>query len=399
MIATRTFMRNCSRRNADEERRQGNLMPLSVRKICYLIATLEIGGAEKQLLKLTRGLDRTRFFPVVIVLRSGGALKKEFAESGIKVRQVGKKFKLDITFFLRLVKFLKKEKPDIVHTFMFTANTWGRLAAKAAGIRMIFSSERCVDLWKRWYHKVIDKVLLKFTCCTVANSFAVRDFYIKLENIPPEKITVIPNGIDVQDFDRYALSGEKKKALNLENCSFLIGAGGRFTSQKGFVYLIQAMPEVLKVFPEAKLIMVGDGPLRVKLELRARQLGVRESVIFTGYRKDIHEILAATRMVIVPSLFEGMPNIVLEAMALKKAVVGSNIPEIAELIKEGITGLLVPVADFRALAEKIIFLLGNPVLCENIGKRGYEFVKENFSVAKMVQRYQQLYESFLKGTD
>jgi len=370
-----------------------------VKKICYLIATLEIGGAEKQLLKLTRGLDRTRFSPVVIVLRSGGALKKEFEESGIRVREVGKKFKLDITFFLRLIKFLKEEKPDIVHTFMFTSNTWGRLAAIAAGRRMIFASERCVDLWKRWYHRVIDKFLLEFTCCTVANSFAVRDFYIKLENIPPEKITVIPNGIDVQDFDRYALSGEKKKALNLENCSFLLGAGGRFTSQKGFVYLIQAMPEVLRLFPQAKLIMVGDGPLRVKLELIARQLGVRESVIFTGYRKDIYEILAATRMVIVPSLFEGMPNIVLEAMALKKAVVGSNIPEIAELIKEGITGLLVPVADSRALAEKIIFLLENPVLCENIGKKGYEFVKENFSVAGMVERYQQLYESFLKGMD
>ncbi|HOL66830.1 MAG TPA: glycosyltransferase [bacterium] len=362
-------------------------------RVYYIIGTLEIGGAEKQLLKLCQGLDKKKFLPGVIVLRSGGALKKDFLKSGVEVLEAGKRFKVDVFFFLRLVRILKKEKPDIVHTFMFTANTWGRLAALLAGVPIIFSSERCVDIWKRWYHRLIDRFLLRFTRQVVANSLAVRDFYQRRERIPQEKITVIPNGIEVEKFADISLSSDKKKALGLEEASFVIGAGGRFTPQKGLIFLIRAMPEVLKVFPDAVAVLVGDGPLRKELETAARQAGVSRNMVFTGYRDDIHEIFSGVDVVVVPSLFEGMPNVVLEAMALRKPVIGSDIPEIAELVEDGKNGFLVPVRDPEALAKKIIMLLKDGKLRRSMGEYGYWLVKERFSVIGMVQAYESLYQN------
>lgn len=362
-------------------------------KICYLIGTLDIGGAEKQLLKLCHGLDKSRFQPVVIPFRRGGPLKKYFEESGIKVIEAGKRYKIDWWFFFHLVGILRREKPDIVQTFMFTANTWGRLAAVLTRTPVIFSSERCVDLWKRWYHRVIDRFLLRFTRKMVANSQSVKDFYVRLEQIPPDKIEVIPNGLEIEEFDKITGSNRKRKELGLKETDLVIASGGRFTSQKGLEYLVKAAPEVVKAFPEAHFVLVGNGPLREKLECMAVDLSVANSLIFTGYRNDIYEIFAGADIVAVPSLFEGMPNIVMEAMALKKPVVASDIPEIAELIINGENGFLVPVRNADDLAKKIVVLLRDSQLSHRMGEAGYRLIREQFPAVKMVKRYERLYSS------
>lgn len=354
-------------------------------KICYVIGTLEIGGAEKQLLKLIQNIDRENFLPVVIAFR-GGALKEDF-ENATKVIIAGKRWKIDPFFLIRLIKIIKKEKTDILHTFMFTSNTWGRIAGIISRIPVIIASERCVDVWKKFYHHWIDRILLKFTYKVVGNSNSVKRFYQRLERIPEDKITVIYNGVDLNEFK--SLPHTK---LNISKEGFWIGAGGRFTEQKGLINLLKVVPEVLKHFPQTKFILVGDGPLRKQFEEFVGENRISNSVIFTGYRKDILSIFSLCDIIVVPSLFEGMPNIVLEAMALKKPVIGTDIPEIAELIEDGKNGFLVPVKDnVKDIAEKILILLRNSEMRRNMGESGYNLIKERFSLANMVKEYENLY--------
>jgi glycosyltransferase involved in cell wall biosynthesis len=368
-------------------------------KICYVIGTLDIGGAEKQLLMLSRGLDKQKFSSVVISLRNGGPLKKDFEISGIKVIEAGKKFKIDILFFFRLLKIIKKERPEILHTFMFTSNTWGRVAGILSNVPVIISSERCVDIFKKCHHRLIDRILLLFTKTIVANSQAVKTFYQKTEGIPESKIKVICNGIEIKNSgnkgEEAKINIEKKKELDLEKAGYVIGCGGRFTKQKGFIYLIKAIPLILKYFPQAYFIFAGDGLLKDVFKKTTIDLGIEKNIIFTGYRKDIANIFAVCDIISVPSLFEGMPNVVLEAMALSKPVVGTDIPEIAELVKNGKNGFLVPVKNSISLAEKIIYLLENPSLCKKMGEEGFRLAKEKFSSEKMIKNYEILYNGLL----
>jgi glycosyltransferase involved in cell wall biosynthesis len=218
-------------------------------KVCYVIGTLEIVGAEKQLLKLIKSIDRTKFPPVLIALR-GGALKEEF-EKAVKVIVIGKKRKVDISFLIRLLAALKRERPDIVHTFMFTSNTWGRIAGFLAGVPVMIASERCVDVYKRWYHRLIDRILLRSTYLVAANSNAVKEFYRRTESIPDGKIRVVYNGVDMNEFGDAELSNAFREELGFKNAEFVIGAGGRFTGQKGFMNLLKAVSSVIEKCPGA----------------------------------------------------------------------------------------------------------------------------------------------------
>ncbi len=359
-------------------------------KICYVIGTLEIGGAEKQLLKLIERIDRNKFSPVLVALR-GGVLREEF-ERVCSVTIIGKRWKIDPFFLAVLARTLKRERPDILHTFMFTSNTWGRIAGVMADVPVMIASERCVDVWKRWYHRLIDRALLPFTFRVVGNSDAVGRFYQQTERIPEEKMAVVYNGVDLDEFKNVEAPPALKKQVGVEQSGFIIGAGGRFTEQKGFINLLKAVPSVMKAYPESRFVLVGDGPLRRSFEDFVAANGLEKNVVFTGYRKDILRIFSFCDVIAVPSLFEGMPNMVLEAMALKKPVVGTDIPEIAELVKDGENGFLVPVKNNEGqIAEKIIVLLQNTELRRKMGENGYSVVNERFSMESMVRGYEDIY--------
>lgn len=364
-------------------------------KICYVIGTLEIGGAEKQLLLLIKNLDKQRFLPVLIALRDG-RMRQDFEEV-VEVKVIGKRWKFDPFFIWELTKVIKREKPDILHTFMFTSNTWGRIAGIITGIPVIVASERCVDLWKKWHHKLIDRILLQYTKKIIANSHSVRDFYQKTEKIPDEKIKVVYNGIEFEKIEKVKVDfGKKKRELNLENAKWIVGTGGRFTLQKGFTYLLKAIPDVIKKFPECHFILIGDGFLMNEFKNLVKKSGIEKNVIFTGYRKDILEIFSICDLIVVPSLFEGMPNIVLEAMAIRKPVVGSYIPEIKEIMKDGENGFLVPVKTPDVISEKIIVLLQNTELRKKMGESGYETIKEKFNLKGMVEKYERIYMKLIE---
>jgi glycosyltransferase involved in cell wall biosynthesis len=167
--------------------------------------------------------------------------------------------------------------------------------------------------------------------------------------------------------------------------------------QKGFEYLIQAIPDIVRDVPEAKFLFVGDGLLRERLEALSEELRVRDNLIFTGFRSDIKEILSAIDILVIPSLLEGFPMITLEAMAMAKPIIATNIDGITEQITDGVNGILVPPKDPSALARAVIRVLNDKELARTMGLSAREKVEQEFSVEKMVAESEEVYLSLLKA--
>ncbi|MBW1613078.1 MAG: glycosyltransferase [Deltaproteobacteria bacterium] len=166
--------------------------------------------------------------------------------------------------------------------------------------------------------------------------------------------------------------------------------------EKGFEYLVETLPDVLREYPDARFLIVGEGPLRDKLKVKSEELSVEDKVVFTGFRSDIKEILSAVDLLVVPSLLEGFPMVTLEAMAMAKPIVATNIDGITEQITDGVTGILVPPKDPSALAKAIIRALTNKELARSMGLSAREKVELEFSVEKMVAETERVYLSLLK---
>jgi glycosyltransferase involved in cell wall biosynthesis len=167
--------------------------------------------------------------------------------------------------------------------------------------------------------------------------------------------------------------------------------------QKGFKFLIKAISDIMEVAPDARFLFVGEGPLRADLENLAQKLNLYDRVIFTGFRSDIPDLLSTMDVLVVPSLLEGFPMITLEAMAMAKPIIASDIPGIKEEIKDGESGILVPPKDSKALATAILKILSSDEIAENIGLAARQSVEEKFSVDKMVMETERLYSSLLQG--
>jgi len=363
-------------------------------KIIYLITDLDVGGAEKGLFQLATRLPRDEFSIEVITLTGGGRIAKWLEEKGIPVTSLDIKRFWDLAGVFRLRRLLKNLRPDILHTFLFHANIVGRVAAVGLGVRAVISSVRVAERRFKW-HLALDWLSSPLMDLEICVSEGVRRFTETRAKIPKNKLTVIPNGVDLAEFEE---KGERiRKNLRLPPDVPLIVTIGRLERQKGISFFLQAAREVLQEFPQARFLIVGKGPDEGKLISLARNLGIKKAVRFLGFRNDVPEVLAAADMFVLASLWEGMPNVVLEAMASGKPVVGTQVEGTEELVIPGETGLLVPPADAKALARNICRLIQESGLARRMGQAARKQVKEHYTVQTMVERYAQLYRDILKS--
>jgi glycosyltransferase involved in cell wall biosynthesis len=201
-----------------------------------------------------------------------------------------------------------------------------------------------------------------------------------------------PNGKEVR-----SQKSEVRGEFGITKDVPVIGAIGRMVWQKGFEYLIQAIPDIVRDVPDAKFLLVGDGPLRESLEALSKELRVRDKVIFTGFRSDIKEILSAIDILVIPSLLEGFPMITLEAMAMAKPIVATNIDGITEQTTDGVNGILVPPQNPSVLAKAVVRVLNDKELARTMGLSAREKVEQEFSVEKMVAETEKVYLSLLRA--
>ena len=223
-----------------------------------------------------------------------------------------------------------------------------------------------------------------------------RQACLALGLLKVDRSLVVCNGIDWQSFDALTVDIRQVRArLGFDPSDVVVGHIAKFDIQKAQDDLAAAIPFVLEKCPRAKFLFVGDGALRPQIEAQVARLGVDRQVVFTGYRNDVASLLKAIDVVALPSRWEGLPLVLLEAMACRKPVVASRVVGNIDVVVDGVTGFLVPSGEPQALADKLVVLLQDARLCDELGRRGRERVEQEFSLARMVAHMRSVYQDLL----
>ncbi len=357
-------------------------------RVTFCITELDPGGAERALVELATRLDRSRFDPTVISLAPRGPLADVLEQHGILTISLGARSRWDWGIVDRLRKELKRLRPDILQTWLFHANLAGRIAGKLAGVRTILSGIRVAERRSRWPLR-IDRWTSRWVQTHVCVSAAVADFSRDVAGLPADRIEVIPNGVDLDRFS--AVEPADPTQWGIPKGAPILLTVGRLDIQKGLPFLWDAIPEVAREYTAAHWLIVGEGSQRHDSETRVRELNLTDRVHFAGWRGDIPQILAAGSGLVLPSLWEGMPNVVLEAMAAGLPVIATRVEGVLELVRPGISGWCVPPRDSRELAVAMCELLSDPGRASELGYAGRERVAREFTWQKMVEQYEALY--------
>lgn len=365
-------------------------------RVLEIIPSLDQAGAEKQLVLLAQGLARAGVEVHVAVLTRLGPLVEPLREAGVEVHLVGKTWKVDPAAFRRLARYIRQLAPQLVHTWIFAANAYGRAAALSARVPYVLAGERCVDLWKGWAHLALDRALARRTEGIVTNSSGVVEYYVQ-QGIARDKFFVIPNGVTVPPAADPAVRTEVRRELGLPDESRLIGAVGRLWPQKRYKDLIWAADLLKVVRDDTHLLIIGEGPERERLERFRGQVQIRDRVHLLGQRSDVPRLLAALDCFWLGSGYEGQSNALMEAMALGLPVVATDIPGNQDLIEHQASGILVPVGDRAGFARWTQSLIDDVELGRRVGSAARSRMGEQFSVEAMVQRHLDLYRRCVEG--
>lgn len=361
--------------------------------ITLTITDLDVGGAERALTSLTLGLDRRRWSPLVVNLSGEGALADVIRAAGVPVASLGLGRRGLLRGVAGLAAVLRRHRPALVQSFLFHANVLSRLAAPIAGSPWVVGGLRVAERQQGW-HLTLDRLTSRMSCGSVCVSEGVRRFSVEQGRLDPARLTVIPNGVDLSRID--AAAPASRDRLGVADDDFLALAVGRLDVQKGLPDLLDAVATAAEAVPRLKLAIVGDGPLREWLASRvAERPDLSRRVLIVGRRDDVPSLMKAADLFVHAAHWEGMPNVVLEAMAAALPVVATGVEGTDELIDPGKTGWLVPVREPRALAAAIVEAAGGRDLRRGLGLAGRQRVEQDFSIRRMVAAYDHLWSSLL----
>jgi glycosyltransferase involved in cell wall biosynthesis len=311
--------------------------------------------------------------------------------------------RIDPILFAGMIRLCRSSSPQIVHTHLFKSDFHGRLAARIAGVPVIVSTLHSLDRWVRFRPSGwIYGRTTRFADRLIAVSEEVRRFYADHTGTPDDKFVVIENGVDIQPFSGQESAGSAlRQELGLDRSVPVLGIIGRLTPPKDHATFLKAASLIQRKAPQARFLVVGDGPLRGELETQARELGLSEVLAFIGLRKDIPAVLAALDVLVFSSLWEGLPVALLEGMAAAKPVVATCVGSIPNVVLPNQTALLVPPSDADAMAQACLTLIADNKMRRTMGQLGLERVRDHYSLETMVDRTASLYAKLLreKGLD
>jgi len=370
-------------------------------RIGYVIDSLRRDGTQINLVNLVTGLAERGYEQRVYCLNdvANADIVQLLTASGAQVVVIGRVQLVTLAGLTRLFVEFRRWRPFIVQTFLTFGDAVGRTLARAANVPIVVSSVRARNVEKRWWQFLLDRVTIRWVDRVIFNSKQVIPFALAKEGVQPEQIVYIPNGVGVDQQSCPSAVSNTRSELGITPTTRVVGTVGRLYPQKGHRYLLAAFARVLQEVSDAALLVVGDGPLRSKLEAQAMQLGITGQVYFLGERADIPDLLACMDVYAQASIYEGMPNAVMEAMAAGKPVVATRVDGTRELIADGETGWLVKPADTKAMADRIVYILKNMTEVRCIGEAASERIARDFSVNKMVLAYDKLYRELLARVD
>jgi glycosyltransferase involved in cell wall biosynthesis len=366
-------------------------------KILHLISSGGMYGAETMLLNLCKSLDKLKHKVRIAVFRNEHRAHLEIAvclrNIGLAVTEIPCSGRLDLRAIRAVRKLIESEQADVVHSHGYKADIYACIAT-------LFTSTRLVSTAHNWtgksevpqiYNK-LDRVALRWFDRIVAVSGGVAEI-LRDSGIPSEKIAQIANGIDTEYLDgtEAGLSGAPKNGTPVS-----IGLVGRLVEEKGGDCFLRAAAALLPQFPRTRFMLIGEGPERSTLESLAQKLGINGHVIFTGHLNDMPTLYASLDICVLPSLKEGMPMTILEAMAAGKPVVCTAVGEIPNVVNTGMEGILIRPGSVAELSNALAQLLGDADLRERMGKMGREKVHRYFSADAMAASYVAMYNQVVR---
>jgi glycosyltransferase involved in cell wall biosynthesis len=373
-------------------------MPANKQKIVHIAKVTGVHGMEKHLLTLLPGLNKQPHEIVFLLLTDPQHPVPDYLEAlkqqGVITHPISIQHDIDPFCFWKILKYFKQIKPILVHTHLMHGDLYGIAAARCAGIKNIISSKHNDDTFRlRQPLKMINYVLNRNTAKIITISDWIARFTENEEGAAREKIRTIYYGIEpVQtSSDRTAL----RASLNMGSEDVVVGIIARLVEQKGHRYLIDAFAKAIMEKDRMRLLIVGSGVLEGELKTQVQRKNLEAQVLFTGYRSDTVALLNAIDIFAHPSLWEGFGLSVLEAMNMGKPVVATSVSALPELIKDTVTGFLVPPQDAAALSKALLKLASNPALRQQMGASGQKRCRKYFSVERMIQETRSLYAEVL----
>lgn len=368
-------------------------------RVMHIVDKLSVSGSGIH--GVTRVIERwiTHFDPqqfqfCVCSLRSPEASGEIFEKRGIHIYFLSKG-KFDPTTLISLLKLIKQEKPNILHLHGYGSTNFGRLASWLTGVPNIVH-EHAILPNQPLYQTIVDALLSSLTTKAIAVSNPVREFMLSTRKIQLQKLETIIIGLPLAEFQTPNLGKVEKirQELGISLTEKVIVALGRLDTVKGQIYLLRAAISILKKLPRSRFLIVGDGPDMLMLQAYAKKEGIEKQVIFVGFQQDISVFFALADVVAIPSLNEGGPLTLFEAMIFRKPVVGTTVGLMPEVIREGETGFLVPCKNPDLLAKKITDILINPNLAQSMGEKAWK-VCQNYDISKSVERLTEIYQELV----
>lgn len=370
-----------------------------IRVAQFLTATVR-SGAEEVALELVRGLDPQQFQRYLVCPPELlAAFGDDWRMPGVEALSLDLGRPWNMARAWKLVRFLRDRKIEILHTHMSRAALAGVPLARLAGVPVALNTCHGREAWRTgrgWNGYWVDRRLHAWSDATVAVSLATRDYLVGEKKLDPAKVVVIRNGRSMASFQRdAAVEAGLRAELGLGAEDPVAAVFGRLEQQKGHRYLIEALPSVLARLPRFKVLFVGDGQLRAELESLAADRGVSSAVVFTGYRKDWKHLMSLCDFVVLPSLYEGLPLVLIEAGAMGKAVVATRVDGSREVVEDGATGILVPAGEPEPLAQAIVSLALDPGARRRMAAAGRERATGIFSLERQLEATAELYRRVL----
>jgi len=335
--------------------------------------------------------DRSRFNVSLISLRRKDLSEDTLEQFGIDVTYLAR-HKFDPATYTALLKVLEKKQADLVHLHGYGATTFGRLCAWRMGIPAVLH-EHANHTDTPWFQKVADRLLAPHTDLALAVSESTAEFTIRARQMPAERTKVVYLGAPLDEFAR-PRSGDElaaaRRALGIEPGTISVGTITRLMPSKGNQYLVDAVPAILAQHPNVRVFIVGEGELQPALEAQARALGLGDRLVFTGFTRDVAAALSALDMVVFPSLWEGTPLTVFEALAMGKPIVSTDADGLMDVLTDRHDALVVPKADPRRLAEGVCALIEDPALAATLAERA-RATGARYDIAAFVRKMERLY--------
>ena len=374
-------------------------------RLLKIVPTLRYGGTERQFMTLSASLDASRFRVELACLRPGGGLAAEAVRHGMPVDtyDIGP-FHSARTLALqtRLARDISRRRIDIVHAYDFYGNVFAVAPARLAGAPVVIASIRDRGPYQTAMQLRVQRLMCRAATCVVVNAGAVRDWLVG-DGYDPDRIAVIPNGVDLARFDAPVDSAAVRGSLGIEPDAPLVTVVSRVTRLKGLEQFIGAAAVLAERHPRARFLVAGepapgDELYLASLKRLAARLGIGDRLVFAGLRQDVPALLGASTVAVMPSLNEALSNSLLESMAAGVPTVATRVGGTPEALTDGESGLLVPPGDMAALAAAVRRLLDDPAAATAYGRAARRVIEQRFSLRTMVAATERLYVGLLQRT-